>query len=56
LPAYILDRNISPDWQDIFQGLKLTGYFLERNFSSDWRNNIFSSRDILIDRLKRVVA
>ncbi len=56
LPPYLLNRNIRPDWENIFQGLKLTGYFLERNFSSDWRNTIFSSRDILTDRLKRVVA
>lgn len=56
LPRFLLDRDYDPDWESIFQGLKLTGYFLERNFSSDWRNNIFSSRNILIDRLKRVVA
>lgn len=56
LPAFLVERNIEPDWEDIFRGLKLTGYFLERNLSSDWRNNIFSSRNILVDRLKRVVA
>lgn len=56
LPHFIIDRSVSPDWDDIFNGLQLTGYFLERNFFSDWRNIIFSSRNILIDRLKRVVA
>lgn len=56
LPNFIVDRSETPEWDDIFDGLKLTGYFLERNFFNDWRNNIFSSRNILIDRLKRVVA
>lgn len=56
LPHFIVDRAVTPEWDDIFDGLRLSGYFLERNFFNDWRNNIFSSRNILIDRLKRVVA
>lgn len=56
LPYFILERSETPEWDDIFNGLKLTGYFLERHFFNDWRHNILASRKILIDRLKRVVA
>jgi len=55
LPAFILDRNIKPEWTAIFHGLQLTGHFLERNFFMDRRNNVFSARHILLNRLKRVV-
>lgn len=56
LPQFFNDNHSNADWNDIFMGLNLTGYFLERNFFGDGRNVIFSSREILIDRLKRVVA
>ena len=56
LPNFILSNDDKPSWDDIFAGLQLTGYFLERNFFTDRRNNIFSARNILTDRLKRVVA
>jgi len=56
LPAYLKDQSIKPDWDDIFSALMLTGYFLKRNLFSEQGNNIITSREILMDRLKRVVA
>ncbi len=56
LPQFIMEKNNTPSWDEIFMGLELTGYFLERNFFNDKRNVIYSSRNILVDRLKRVVA
>jgi DNA repair protein RecO (recombination protein O) len=55
LPPF-LKKPDSPDWDDIFDGLKVTGFFLKRHFFEDRRNDVMASRTVLVDRLKRVVA
>ena len=44
------------NWNDIFDGLKVTGFFLNRHFFADHRDDVMASRSILLERLKRVVA
>ncbi|WP_461456921.1 DNA repair protein RecO [Parasphingorhabdus sp.] len=55
LPRF-LKEPATPDWDDIFDGLKVTGFFLKRHFFEDRRNDVMASRTVLVDRLKRVVA
>lgn len=55
LPAF-LKEPASPEWDDIFDGLKVTGFFLKRHFFEDRRNDVMAARSVLVDRLKRVVA
>lgn len=55
LPTF-LKEPATPDWNDIFDGLKVTGFFLKRHFFEDRRNDVMASRTVLVDRLKRVVA
>lgn len=55
LPSFLKTSDV-PDWDDIFDGLKLTGFFLKRHFFEDRRNDVMAARSVLVDRLKRVVA
>lgn len=55
LPAFLKEPD-SPEWDDIFDGLKVTGFFLKRHFFEDRRNDVMAARSVLVDRLKRVVA
>ncbi len=55
LPRFLKEPAI-PEWEDIFDGLKVTGFFLRRHFFEDRRNDVMASRTVLVDRLKRVVA
>lgn len=55
LPAFLKEPG-SPEWNDIFEGLKVTGFFLKRHFFEDRRNDVMAARSVLVGRLKRVVA
>ncbi|MEP3226333.1 MAG: DNA repair protein RecO [Parasphingorhabdus sp.] len=55
LPAF-LNSPDQPQWDDILDGLKVTGFFLRRHFFADHRNDVMAARSVLVDRLKRVVA
>lgn len=55
LPAFLKDP-VSPEWDDIFDGLRVTGFFLKRHFFEDRRKDVMAARTVLVDRLKRVVA
>ena len=55
LPAFLTSPG-QPDWDDIFDGLKVTGFFLRRHFFEDRRHDVMAARSVLVDRLKRVVA
>lgn len=55
LPAFLKEPG-TPEWDDIFDGLRVTGFFLKRHFFEDRRNDVMASRSVLVDRLKRVVA
>ncbi|QJB67982.1 DNA repair protein RecO [Parasphingorhabdus halotolerans] len=52
----ILKGAGNPGWNDIFDGLKVTGFFLRRHFFEDRRADVMAARSVLVDRLKRVVA
>ncbi|MEH6828081.1 DNA repair protein RecO [Parasphingorhabdus sp.] len=55
LPAF-LKEPVTPEWDDIFDGLRVTGFFLKRHFFEDRRRDVMAARTVLVDRLKRVVA
>jgi DNA repair protein RecO (recombination protein O) len=55
LPPF-LKQPASPEWDDIFAGLRVTGFFLKRHFFEDRRKDVMAARTVLVDRLKRVVA
>tara|TARA_R110000824_G_scaffold55273_6_gene152426 strand:+ start:941 stop:1543 length:603 start_codon:yes stop_codon:yes gene_type:complete len=55
LPAF-LKESVTPEWDDIFDGLRVTGFFLKRHFFEDRRKDVMAARSVLVDRLKRVVA
>lgn len=55
LPAF-LKEPVTPEWDDIFDGLRVTGFFLKRHFFDDRRKDVMAARSVLVDRLKRVVA
>jgi DNA repair protein RecO (recombination protein O) len=53
LPAFLREGG-SASWQDIFDGLRLTGHFLERDILIERRADILAARERLVDRLHRV--
>ena len=55
LPPF-LKQPLSPEWDDIFDGLRVTGFFLKRHFFEDRRKDVMAARTVLVDRLKRMVA
>ncbi len=55
LPSFLTDY-VTPEWDDIFDGLRVTGFFLKRHFFEDRRKDVMAARSVLVDRLKRVVA
>ncbi|WP_321324493.1 DNA repair protein RecO [uncultured Parasphingorhabdus sp.] len=55
LPPF-LKQPAAPEWDDIFDGLRVTGFFLKRHFFEDRRKDVMAARSVLVDRLKRVVA
>lgn len=55
LPPFLTQGGLA-EWQDILDGLRLTGHFLERSVLTDWRHDVIAARDRLVERLKRAVA
>jgi DNA repair protein RecO (recombination protein O) len=55
LPAF-LKGPVEASWDDIFDGLRVTGFFLRRHFFDDRRNDVMAARTVLVDRLKRINA
>lgn len=55
LPPFMLTGKAA-EWDDIIDGLKLTGFFLERSVLTDRRLDILAARERLVERLKRAVA
>jgi DNA repair protein RecO (recombination protein O) len=53
LPAF-LSNGGSAEWDDIFDGFRLTGHFLARDLPVIRQSDLFTSRDRLLDRLRRV--
>jgi DNA repair protein RecO (recombination protein O) len=55
LPLFFKEA-VTPEWDDIFDGLRVTGFFLKRHFFEDRRKDVMAARTVLVDRLKRMVA
>ncbi|HTH27296.1 MAG TPA: DNA repair protein RecO [Sphingobium sp.] len=55
LPAFLVHGG-EPGWNDILDGLALTGHFIVRNLFADRRPDVLAARDRLVERLKRAIA
>jgi DNA repair protein RecO (recombination protein O) len=55
LPAFLADGGAA-EWNDIFDGLGLTGHFLARDLLIERQADVLGARERLIERLKRVVS
>lgn len=53
LPAFIGSGGAA-DWEEIFDGLRLTGHFLARDLLIERQADILAARDRLVERLRRV--
>ncbi|MDB5698072.1 MAG: recO [Alphaproteobacteria bacterium] len=53
LPRFLVE-NSAATWEDIFDGLRVTGYFLARDILIDRQADILAARDRLVERLRRV--
>lgn len=55
LPPFLLAGGAG-DWEQIIDGLRLTGFFLERSILTERRSDVLAARERLVERLKRAVA
>lgn len=53
LPTFLLGDARPAEWQDIFDGLAITGHFLARDLLVERQAEILAARERLLDRLKR---
>jgi len=53
LPQFLLGGGAA-DWNDILDGLRITGHFLARDLLIERQADVLSSRDRLVERLRRV--
>ena len=53
LPAYLIEGG-EPGWEDIGDGLRLTGHFLARDLLVDRQSDVLAARERLVERLKRI--
>lgn len=56
LPAYLVGGDGMPGWEEIRDGLRLTGHFLARDLLIERQAEILAARERLIERLKRIGA
>jgi DNA repair protein RecO (recombination protein O) len=55
LPPFLLSGG-GTEWEDIFDGLRVTGHFLARDLLIGRQAEILASRERLVNRLERVVG
>jgi DNA repair protein RecO (recombination protein O) len=53
LPPFLLAGGAA-DWDEIFNGLRITGHFLARDVIGERQSDILASRERLVERLRRV--
>lgn len=53
LPPFLLE-GCTATWDELFEGLRLTGHFLERDVLIERRSDILAARERLVERLRRV--
>jgi DNA repair protein RecO (recombination protein O) len=56
LPAFLHEGRQARDWEEILDGLALSGHFIERDVLIDRSRTIVDSRSRLIDRLRRAAG
>ncbi|MEX2449599.1 MAG: DNA repair protein RecO [Rhodospirillales bacterium] len=57
LPSFLLERGrAAADWQEISDGLALTGYFLEHHVLAPHQQKIPAARDRLLDRIQGKIS
>jgi DNA repair protein RecO (recombination protein O) len=55
LPPFVQEGGAA-EWDEILDGLRLTGHFLSRDLLTDRRAAILPARERLVERLRRVVG
>jgi DNA repair protein RecO (recombination protein O) len=53
LPPFLLGDAAPAGWDDVLDGLRITGHFLARDVLIDRQADILAARERLLDRLKR---
>jgi DNA repair protein RecO (recombination protein O) len=54
LPPFLGGEGPAPGWDDIHDGLRLTGHFLARDLLIERQADILAARERLVERLKRM--
>jgi DNA repair protein RecO (recombination protein O) len=55
LPAFLLAGGAA-DWEEIFDGLRITGHFLARDLLIGRQADVLAARERLVERLRRVMG
>lgn len=55
LPPFLLGGGAA-EWEDVFNGLRITGHFLARDLLIGRQSEVLASRDRLVERLRRVMG
>ncbi len=54
LPSFLLGASGTPPWDEIRDGLRLTGHFLARDLLIERQAEVLPARERLVERLKRM--
>ena len=54
LPSFLLGGTGTPAWDEISDGLRLTGHFLARDLLIERQSDVLAARERLVERLKRM--
>ena len=54
LPRFLVGNGGPPEWEDINDGLRLTGHFLARDLLIERQADILAARERLVERLRRI--
>jgi DNA repair protein RecO (recombination protein O) len=56
LPGFLLSGDARASWEDVLDGLTLTGWFLARDVLTDRRAEVLASRERLVGRIERIIS
>jgi DNA repair protein RecO (recombination protein O) len=56
LPSFLVEGGPAAGWNDIFDGLRITGHFLARDVLIERQSEVLAARERLVDRLKRAAG
>lgn len=54
LPSFLLGGTGTPAWEEVGDGLRLTGHFLARDLLIERQSDVLAARERLVERLKRM--